>query len=555
MDDIEDIPLSPPPFEYEPTSSIEIISETETVTTNSSNSLNRKKRNTGACQKPYAYSRKGGNTTNLIVHLRDKHKITKENYFQFLDNSNQPRRDQTQIIGYLKAAAPCSPKRQELITQKLVTFIIKFIQPLYILQNQYFRELLLICEPGYRIPCDKTVKAIINDSFVCCKEQLCSLLNNNNVIAVHLTTDLWTARSRHGYLGVTATWLTSNFEFCEALLSCNHIPYPHSGETISAALFQIINEWHLSNTAFTIATDNGSNMIKGVRLLGEKYLSQIKRQPCAAHTLQLSVLQGLKQCKSIHCRVKCLQAFFRLPKQAQRLREAQQSNQQLLEENDYNRASQKEGEKLERLCLSLDEKHLVNPYMELLKKTFAPKSENGESLDTYLDLIYGPQTEDNNDNEEESDSSTSDDDEIPSGGTRGAIDDIDDINHVEYLPAVNTTGLLQKVQAAIFLSLDELWSVPTELVQIATVLDPRFKNFQWDRSGEERDKSHQLLRELYDFTKVDFESNNIQQTTTIHNLHTTNEDDNDDFFETLEIDLSSFERRLKSNKLNDINKT
>ncbi|CAJ0644662.1 10948_t:CDS:2 [Entrophospora sp. SA101] len=184
---------------------------------------------------------------------------------------------------------------------------------------------------------------------------------------------------------------------------------------------------------------------------------------------------------------------------------------------------------------------LVNPYMELLKKTFAPKSENGESLDTYLDLIYGPQTEDNNDNEEESDSSTSDDDEIPSGGIRGAIDDIDDINHVEYLPAVNTTGLLQKVQAAIFLSLDELWSVPTELVQIATVLDPRFKNFQWDRSGEERDKSHQLLRELYDFTKVDFESNNIQQTTTIHNLHTTNEDDNDDFFETLEIDLSSFE--------------
>ncbi|CAJ0841847.1 12090_t:CDS:2 [Entrophospora sp. SA101] len=411
MDDIEDIPLSPPPFEYEPTSSIEIISETETVTTNSSNSLNRKKRNTGARQKPYAYSQKGGNTTNLIVHLRDKHKITKENYFQFLDNSNQPRRDQTQIIGYLKAAAPCSPKRQELITQKLVTFIIKFIQPLYILQNQYFCELLLICEPGYRIPCDKTVKAIINDSFVCCKEQLCSLLNNNNVIAFYI------------------------------VLSFNIYYF---------FLKRFIQDM--------------------VNLLSP--FEKVTRRFCGAKYVTLS---------------------------------------------------------------------LVNPYMELLKKTFAPKSENGESLDTYLDLIYGPQTEDNNDNEEESDSSTSDDDEIPSGGTRGAIDDIDDINHVEYLPAVNTTGLLQKVQAAIFLSLDELWSVPTELVQIATVLDPRFKNFQWDRSGEERDKSHQLLRELYDFTKVDFESNNIQQTTTIHNLHTTNEDDNDDFFETLEIDLSSFE--------------
>jgi hypothetical protein len=196
---------------------------------------------------------------------------------------------------------------------------------------------------------------------------------------------------------VIVTWLTY-FAFYEALLICNHLPYPHSGEAISAELFQIINDWHLSNIALTIATDNGSNMIKAVRLLGENHLPQIRRQPCAAHTLQLSVLQGLKECKSVHRRVKCLQAFFRLPKQAQRLREAQQCSGQLLEENNNknpldvltdiktrwnstyyawkrvlelhnsmrlvsttllaksDRISQKEGEKLERLCLSLDEK-------------------------------------------------------------------------------------------------------------------------------------------------------------------------------------------------------
>ncbi|CAI2194756.1 200_t:CDS:1, partial [Funneliformis geosporum] len=55
-----------------------------------------------------------------------------------------------------------------------------------------------------------------------------------------------------------------------------------------------------------------------------------------------------------------------------------------------------------------------------------------------------------------------------------------DINCVEYLPIADITGLLQKVRAAIFLSLDELWLIPTDLVQIATVLDPRFKNFQWN---------------------------------------------------------------------------
>jgi hypothetical protein len=132
-------------------------------------------------------------------------------------------------------------------------------------------------------------------------------------------------------------------------------------------------------------------------LLGNNYIKNVVRQPCAAHTLQLSVQEGLKQCKAVHRRVKSLQAFFRLPKQAQRLRKAQyESNQdegeivqspldlltdvktrwnstylawkRVLELHNSirfvstsllsgsSRASQNEGEKLERLCLSVAEK-------------------------------------------------------------------------------------------------------------------------------------------------------------------------------------------------------
>ncbi|CAG8613177.1 15755_t:CDS:2, partial [Racocetra persica] len=59
---------------------------------------------------------------------------------------------------------------------------------------------------------------------------------------------------------------------------------------------------------------------------------------------------------------------------------------------------------------------LVHSYIELLKKSFAPNHENEETYETYLNLIYGPQSE--NDNEEigeESESSTSEEDEMPSG--------------------------------------------------------------------------------------------------------------------------------------------
>jgi hypothetical protein len=213
-----------------------------------------------------------------------------------------------------------------------------------------------------------------------------------------LTTDLWTAKSRHGYLGITATWLSSDFKLREVLLSCNHLAYPHTGEVISEELSQIIYKWHLENTVFTVATDNGANMVKGIQLLHDNYFNNVKRQPCAAHTLQLSVQEGLKQCKAIHRRVKNLQNFFRLPKQAQRLREAQyeinqSEDQDSMESpldvltdvktrwnstylawkrilnlhnamklvsasllNKPDRTLQKEGEKLESLCLSTEEK-------------------------------------------------------------------------------------------------------------------------------------------------------------------------------------------------------
>lgn len=40
-------------------------------------------------KKPYPYSRKGGSTSNLSCHLRDKHGISKFNYLEYLDSDNK----------------------------------------------------------------------------------------------------------------------------------------------------------------------------------------------------------------------------------------------------------------------------------------------------------------------------------------------------------------------------------------------------------------------------------------------------------------------------------
>ncbi|CAG8443569.1 13209_t:CDS:2 [Cetraspora pellucida] len=486
-------------------------------------------------QKPYPYVRKRGNTSNLSAHLRDKHKITSDNYKQFLDETSKPNIDQTKLTDFYKKSAPCTTQRQTYLSQLLIKFIIRFVEPLYILEDEDFREFVNGCEPGYRIPCVKSAKNMIYRAYDWNVDQLHKLISNT-AGCVHLTTDLWTAKSKHSYIGIMGTWLTEDFVFKEVLLICSELLHPHSGEIISAELFSIIQKWNLSSLVYTITTDNTTNMIKGVHIL-KLQLSEVTRQACAAHTLQLTVQQGLKQCKVVHRRIKNLIAFFRLPKQAQRLYEAQLqikgtdiSNNQN-ENNNFNplnvlsetktrwnstylawkrvlelytamklvsttllskkdRSSQLEGEKLDRLCLTIDEKNCIQSILEDL-----PNQPNIEKLSD---------TDDS--------SSVSEDENISSAGKgksnvsqrlQNKSVESNDIYEIEYLPPTDTSGLLDNVRAAIYLSLDELWCVPNDIALVASILDPRMKSLRFTTDTQRTNTRIKLSSNITTFSEND----------------------------------------------------
>jgi hypothetical protein len=213
--------------------------------------------------------------------------------------------------------------------------------------------------------------------------------------------------------------------------------------------------------------------------------------------------------------------------------------------------------------------NLVYPYMELLKKGFAPK--NNESVETYINLIYGEDYEEEDDDEDDEM-----DDNIPTAGTRqhwqyahrqfrqkmksihvkrqvrrrqdkskAQSDNIEledlNPNKVEYLPPASTNGLLKKVQAAIYLSMDELWTVPTDTALVATFLDPRFKHFNWSITPEEnRIKAKNLTKLLYKDLKEKLTIPDTEESQETLIPNTNYEDDIDDnFFSGLEsISLS-----------------
>ena len=73
--------------------------------------------------------------------------------------------------------------------------------------------------------------------------------------------------------------------------------HPHTEETISNKLQEVIFKWNLGNKVFTLTTDNDVNMVNVVRLLN--YDLNIIRIPCFAHALQLVVKYGIRSSYNI----------------------------------------------------------------------------------------------------------------------------------------------------------------------------------------------------------------------------------------------------------------
>ena len=82
---------------------------------------------------------------------------------------------------------------------------------------------------------------------------------------VSLTLDLWTAKNRQGYLGITCSFLDNTFNLREFILDIAYIRYPHTANHILESLEQVLEEWKIHELVFTITTNNGSNVKKAIQ--------------------------------------------------------------------------------------------------------------------------------------------------------------------------------------------------------------------------------------------------------------------------------------------------
>lgn len=199
----------------------------------------------------------------------------------------------------------------------LIQLIIGRNLPLSLPESEEFKEFAAILDSRWVVPGREKVNNLLDDAF----NRVHTLLDHDLRKAEHIsfTMDMWTASSRDGYLGITATWIDDNFDLNNAVLAFSHVPYPHTGDALAARIAEVCTHWKIKGKVCSVTTDNATNMRVACRKAG------IPQVPCTAHTINLIVQKGLLPAEHLIARVKRLITFFTSPKQGERLAAVQTS--------------------------------------------------------------------------------------------------------------------------------------------------------------------------------------------------------------------------------------
>ncbi|EXX52968.1 hypothetical protein RirG_248350 [Rhizophagus irregularis DAOM 197198w] len=236
-----------------------------------------------------------GSPSLLATHLSGAHGITKEIAMKH-DEEELKNPSESSIKSYKNS-------KQESLTQNVIGFVIGTVQPLNVVEDPDFIKMINGFDKHYKVPCTKTIKNRISKTFeigkVTLKNQLVQVKH------ISLTLDAWSSPAHLPYLGVTAHWITSDFEPNEVLLSIKELPYPYGATEIQEHLIDLFYEWEIESKIIALVTDNGSNIKKACNEIGIG-----ERIPCAAHTFQLSIEKGLDKIRQLVDKCKHLITFL-----------------------------------------------------------------------------------------------------------------------------------------------------------------------------------------------------------------------------------------------------
>uniref|UniRef100_A0A1A8HF15 HAT C-terminal dimerisation domain-containing protein n=1 Tax=Nothobranchius korthausae TaxID=1143690 RepID=A0A1A8HF15_9TELE len=146
--------------------------------------------------------------------------------------------------------------RQVLISEAIAKMIVRDLQPVSVVENQGFRELLQLLEPRYTPESQHYIQGQLLPAYAY-QAQLATRQALASAQALSLSLDLWSSLTQHtsGYLGVTCHYLASDWQMRSALLACLPLTGGSSDSRVLADFEEVCQSHGVSGRAFCVVAD------------------------------------------------------------------------------------------------------------------------------------------------------------------------------------------------------------------------------------------------------------------------------------------------------------
>lgn len=211
----------------------------------------------------------------VIYVFREKKRNTIEDYF------------------HKKSTTPCTPQEAAILTDSVLSIIVKDMRPLAIVEGEGFKEMLATFQPGYTLPSRRCFTNMMERKY---ETSLGKLKNKLKMASskISLSTDAWTSLVTEAYLGVTCHFIDDNWDLVSFNLTTLPVEERHTAENIASWLEHVAEKFDISvDNVLAIVHDNARNIVAALRILEEKF--GVVSYRCAGHILQLVVNHALDE--------------------------------------------------------------------------------------------------------------------------------------------------------------------------------------------------------------------------------------------------------------------
>jgi hypothetical protein len=161
-------------------------------------------------------------------------------------------------------------------TQRLSDAIVRLFKshplPFTLIESLHFQELFKILETNIPIANRVTLANRILDQGNEMQERIKELLASEEVLNIHLSTDLWhSPGDRSHYIAVIIGFVDRKFEFNEILLTFAKFNIQHTGANLANGLFSLIEEYQVLNKLTGVTTDGAANNLSMMNELERLY--------------------------------------------------------------------------------------------------------------------------------------------------------------------------------------------------------------------------------------------------------------------------------------------